>query len=109
MINQFPAFAGSLLTVLFRSHGSDIDAARIQLHGRPSEWRTDPSHSQRTNPSLPRDNAEVFRLESAQATDYRFDSRTVMAFRAAAFLLGLGFVFDLPLAFASAPENSYAS
>ncbi len=38
MINEFNAFAGSPPTVFFRPHGSDIDPAKIQLRGRPSEW-----------------------------------------------------------------------
>ncbi len=38
MINEFRAFAGSPPTIFFRPHGSDIDPAKIQLCGRPSEW-----------------------------------------------------------------------
>jgi AraC-like DNA-binding protein len=38
MINEFRAFAGSPPTVFFRPHGSDIEPAKIQLRGRPSEW-----------------------------------------------------------------------
>lgn len=38
MINEFSAFAGSPPTVFFRPHGGDIEPARIQLRGRPSEW-----------------------------------------------------------------------
>jgi len=38
MINEFRGFAGSPPTVFFRPHGIDIDLARIQLRGRPSEW-----------------------------------------------------------------------
>jgi hypothetical protein len=38
MINEFHAFAGAPPTVFFRPHDSDIDPARIQLRGRPSEW-----------------------------------------------------------------------
>jgi AraC-like DNA-binding protein len=38
MVNEFRGFAGSPPTVFFRPHGTDVDPARIQLHGRPSEW-----------------------------------------------------------------------
>jgi hypothetical protein len=38
MINEFRAFAGSPPTVFFQPHGSDLDSAKIQLRGRPSEW-----------------------------------------------------------------------
>src|SRR6266850_680902 len=38
MINEFRAFADSPPTVFFRPHGTNIDAANIQLRGRPSEW-----------------------------------------------------------------------
>ena len=38
MINEFRAFAGSPPTVFFRPHGGNIDAANVQLRGRPSEW-----------------------------------------------------------------------
>jgi AraC-like DNA-binding protein len=45
MINEFRAFTGSPPTVFFRPHDSTIDAAKIQLRGRPSEWlrRSEPA------------------------------------------------------------------
>jgi AraC-like DNA-binding protein len=42
MINEFRAFVGSPPTVFFRPHDSDIEPARIQLRGRPSEWLRQP-------------------------------------------------------------------
>jgi len=60
MITSFVPSAGSPPTIFFRPHGSDIDPAKIQLCGRPSEWCcADPSRSLRTNPSLARDNAMI--------------------------------------------------
>jgi AraC-like DNA-binding protein len=38
MINEFRAFAGSPPTLFFRPHDSNIDHAKVQLRGRPSEW-----------------------------------------------------------------------
>jgi AraC-like DNA-binding protein len=38
MINEFRAFAGSPPTVFFRPHGGNMEPAKIQLRGRPSEW-----------------------------------------------------------------------
>jgi AraC-like DNA-binding protein len=43
MINEFRAFAGSPPTLFFRPHDSNIDPARIQVHGRPSEWLRRPA------------------------------------------------------------------
>jgi AraC-like DNA-binding protein len=54
MINEFRAFAGSPPTVFFQPHGSDLDRAKVQLRGRPSEWLRRPEPL-RTNPSLARD------------------------------------------------------
>jgi AraC-like DNA-binding protein len=45
MINEFRAFAGSPPTRFFRPHDCNIDPARIQLRGRPSEWLRRPSES----------------------------------------------------------------
>ena len=42
MINEFRAFAGSPPTVFFRPHDGDIDPAKIELRGRPSEWLRPP-------------------------------------------------------------------
>jgi hypothetical protein len=42
MINEFRVFAGLPPTVFYRPHGSDIDPAKIQLRGRPSEWLRHP-------------------------------------------------------------------
>jgi len=42
MINEFREFAGAPPTVFFRPHDGTIDAARIQLRGRPSEWLRQP-------------------------------------------------------------------
>jgi AraC-like DNA-binding protein len=38
MINEFRTFTGSPPRVFFLPHGANIDLARVQLHGRPSEW-----------------------------------------------------------------------
>ena len=38
MINEFRGFAGAAPTVFFQPHDDTIDAARIQVRGRPSEW-----------------------------------------------------------------------
>jgi AraC-like DNA-binding protein len=38
MINEFRAFAGSSPTVFFQPHDDAVDAERVQLRGRPSEW-----------------------------------------------------------------------
>jgi AraC-like DNA-binding protein len=38
MINEFRAFTGSSPTVFFRPHGGEIESAKIQMRGRPSEW-----------------------------------------------------------------------
>ena len=38
MINEFSGFAGAPPTVFFRPHDDTIDASRIQVRGRPSEW-----------------------------------------------------------------------
>jgi AraC-like DNA-binding protein len=42
MINEFGAFAGSPPTIFFQPHGGHVDAARIQLRGRPAEWLLPP-------------------------------------------------------------------
>jgi len=55
MINEFRAFAGSPPTVFFQPHGSDLDRAKIQLRGRPSEWLRRPEPSAPDEPSLARD------------------------------------------------------
>jgi AraC-like DNA-binding protein len=45
MINEFRAFAGSSPTVFFQPHGGTVEAANVQLQGRPCEWvRADPDH-----------------------------------------------------------------
>jgi hypothetical protein len=36
--HEFRAFAGSPPTVFFQPHGGTVDAATVQLHGRPCEW-----------------------------------------------------------------------
>ncbi|HET9271264.1 MAG TPA: helix-turn-helix domain-containing protein [Vicinamibacterales bacterium] len=38
MINEFRGFAGAPPTVFFQPHDDSIDASRIQVRGRPSEW-----------------------------------------------------------------------
>ena len=38
MINEFRGFAGAAPTVFFQPHDDTIDASRIRVHGRPSEW-----------------------------------------------------------------------
>jgi AraC-like DNA-binding protein len=38
MINEFRALAGAPPTTFFRPHGEQIDPARIEVRGRPSEW-----------------------------------------------------------------------
>ena len=38
MINEFRGFAGAPPTVFFQPHDDTIDASRIQVRGRPSEW-----------------------------------------------------------------------
>jgi AraC-like DNA-binding protein len=38
MINEFRVFAGSSPTVFFCPHGGGIDATKVQIRGRPSEW-----------------------------------------------------------------------
>ena len=38
MINEFRTFAGASPTVFFQPHDDGIDASRIQVRGRPSEW-----------------------------------------------------------------------
>jgi AraC-like DNA-binding protein len=38
MINEFRAFAGSPPTLFFQPHDGNINPAKIQLQGRPSEW-----------------------------------------------------------------------
>jgi AraC-like DNA-binding protein len=39
MINEFRGFAGAPPTVFFQPHDETIDASRIQVRGRPSEWQ----------------------------------------------------------------------
>jgi AraC-like DNA-binding protein len=38
MINEFRSFAGAPPTVFFQPHDETIDATRVQVHGRPSDW-----------------------------------------------------------------------
>ena len=38
MINEFREFSGSPPRIFFQPHGSEIEPARIQVRGRPSEW-----------------------------------------------------------------------
>jgi AraC-like DNA-binding protein len=38
MINEFRAFAGSPPTVFFQPHGGTVEAPRVRLRGRPSDW-----------------------------------------------------------------------
>jgi len=38
MINEFRAFTGSSPRTFFRPHDETIDAARVQISGRPHEW-----------------------------------------------------------------------
>jgi AraC-like DNA-binding protein len=38
MINEFRTFAGAPPTLFFQPHGVSVDAASIQIRGRPSEW-----------------------------------------------------------------------
>jgi AraC-like DNA-binding protein len=50
MINEFRTFAGSPPTAFFQPHDSNIDRARIQVRGRPSDWLHPPEPSVAENP-----------------------------------------------------------
>jgi AraC-like DNA-binding protein len=42
MINEFHELAGSAPTTFFRPHGGEVDAERVRVRGRPSEWLRPP-------------------------------------------------------------------
>jgi AraC-like DNA-binding protein len=43
MINEFREFSGSPPRIFFQPHGSEVEPARIQMRGRPSEWLGEPA------------------------------------------------------------------